>query len=310
MQLTTLEQTILSTVTYFNLFKLPLTCWEIHKNLYKPNKKTELSDIEGYLDNLVSRKILEFNEGFYFLPNNQNLVMIRKQRYLIAQRKMKVALKNIKLIRKLPFIKAIFVCNNLAYLNAHIESDIDLAIITKSSKIWTARFFSAGLMKIINRRPTPSTQKDRICLSFFISEDNLDLQNIAYQDDIHFVYWVSQFMPVYDKNTYSKQFLNNNKWTKAFLPNIIPLETNKRWQIESDSKIKALFETLLSLMPGNLLEKSLKSFQMKIMPAKLANTAKKANTNVIVSDKVLKFHDKDKRIEIKRSWESAIQSLK
>ena len=165
-------------------------------------------------------------------------------------------------------------------------------------------------MKILHRRPTKKIQKDRICLSFFMDENSMNLKKIAYKDDIHFIYWVNQFMPVYDENNFSKEFFNANNWTRSSLPNMYSLKTNQRWQIDGQSKVKKFFEKLFSSWIGTILEKFLKIVQLKIMPNKLKEPAAADNTNVIISDKLLKFHDRDKRLEIKRAWESATQSLK
>lgn len=310
MRLTTLEKTILNTVAYFNLFKLPMTSWEIFKNLYEYSEKTNLSQIKTILDNLVSSKTLEFSEGFYFLPNETDLISIRKKRYLIAQKKIKIARRYIKILSKLPFVRAILICNNLAYLNARFESDIDLAIITKTNRIWTSRFLAAGLMKILSKRPTKRTQKDRICLSFFITEKNLNLKKLAYPQDIHFVYWITQFMPVFDSKGATSRFFSSNRWTSKHLPNNNQPVTNARWEITSNSKAKKFFELILSTWIGNTTEKLLKRFQLKIMPDKLKVPAKRDNTDIIISDEILKFHDQDKRQEIRDHWLEAIQKFK
>jgi hypothetical protein len=310
MRLTTLEKTILNTVTYFNLFKLPMTGWEIFKNLYDCPEKTSLNEIKTILDNLVSSKTLEFSEGFYFLPNETDLISIRKKRYLIAQKKIKIALRYINILSKLPFVKAILICNNLAYLNARFESDIDLAIITKRNRIWTSRFLAAGLMKLLSRRPTKRTQKDRICLSFFVTEKNLNLKKLAYPQDIHLVYWITQFMPVFDSAGTTSRFFSSNRWTSKHLPNINQPVTNERWKITSNSKVKKILELILSTWIGNVTEKLLKRFQLKILPDKLKVPAKGDNTDVIISDEILKFHDQDKREEIRDRWLKAIQKFK
>lgn len=307
MQFTDLEKNILRTVSYFNLFKLPLSSWEIYTNLYNHPNSTTFEDIEKTLNKLVEIKTLEFKEGFYFFPNGRDLVQIRKQRYLIAQKKVKIARRYIRLFSKIPFIKAVFICNNLAYLNSQVESDIDLAIITTPGRIWTARFFSAGLMKILRRRPTNKTQKNRICLSFFLTEKSLNLSQVAYPEDIHFTYWVNQFMPIYDEQDLADKFYEANNWTKTALPNLAPIKTNKRWRITNKTQVKKFFENLMSSRIGNVIEKFLKSVQLQIMPTRLKTIAQESNTNVIIRDEILKFHDRDKRLEIKTVWEKTLQ---
>ena len=208
-------------------------------------------------------------------------------------------------------MKAIFICNNLAYQNASEGSDIDLAIICENNRIWTARFFSTLLMKMLGQRPTENKHQDKICQSFFITTCNLNLKSLAYKNDIHFTYWLNQFLPIYGKPELIEKFFNSNSWTKKCLPNFEPITTNERWVIKSKSLNKRFFELILKTkLIGGPLNKLLKILQLKILPKNLNNLAKEDNTNVVISDEVLKFHDKDKRIQFRDKWEKTIENLK
>jgi hypothetical protein len=310
MPFTEVEKCIVQTIIYFNIFDFPLTSWEVYKNLWQPEGKYTFREVTTTLDNLVKKKTLGINEGFYFLKRKDNPVAIRKQKYLLAQSKMKVAKRAIKLIYHLPFIRAIFVCNNLAYQNANQESDIDLAIITKKNRLWTARFFSTLLMKIMKKRPTKNNHKNKICLSFYIADNHLNLEKLAYPDDIHFIYWVKQFLLVSPNNKTVKNFQDSNFWTNKHLPNLKLVKTTRRWVVTSCCKCKTGVELILLNPLGSLLEKTLKKLQLKLMPKHLLQMNKEQNSNVVINDKILKFHDKDKRQEIKQKWTNSCKHLK
>jgi len=294
-----LEQDILKTIAYFDLFGMPLTKEEIFKNLYSANSRS-LSEIIQTLELLKSRSLHE-KEGFYFF-NSQNLEL-RKDRYLIAKEKLSIAKKRINFLARLPFVKAIFICNNLSYFNAPDGSDIDLAIITAKGRIWSARFFSAALMKLLGQRPQKNNRKNKICLSFFVSEDDLNLEKLTYDNDIHFIYWLNQFLPVYAEKNLANKFFTENEWTKKFLPNYFNYIPTEKLKLSDKNYFKKIIEKLFSKSIGNFLEKNLKKIQFNIFPETIKQKISENTTDVFVSDSILKFHDKDKRLEIKRKWE-------
>lgn len=297
-----LEQSILKTLAYFDLFNFPLTDWEIKKCLYSTEHTADLLRIRQALDGLKN-KFLDSKEGFYFLKARSNIVGVRKRRYLIADKKLKLAKPYVLMLSKMPFVKAIFVCNNLAYRNAPGESDIDLAIVTAKGRAWAGRFFCVTLMKLLFRRPTDRTQQDRICLSFFVDENNLNLKHLAYPDDIHFAYWVGQFLPVFDPENYAERFFKANEWIKEFLPNIIPIKSNYSAAGGTNTRAK------INLPGGGMLEKILREFQILIMPKRITNVAKLGNTDVVLSDGILKFHTKDRRLAVRQDWEKKLDEL-
>jgi len=302
MTVSDLQKSILNTIAYFHLFDFPLTGFEVYKYLWRASRKYGAREVDEALEELCQNKILGFNEGFHFLKGKINLVEKRKERYLLAQEKMKSARPFLKILAALPFVKAIFICNDVAYQNAPEASDIDIAIICSKNKIWTARFFSTLAMKLFRKRPTPETHENKICLSFYLTENNLNLEKIAYPNDIHFIYWLYQFLPVYGEQTLINDFFIANEWTKKYLPNMIQNKSNARWTINRRESLKKFFEFILSGPIVNFLEKFLKKIQLAILPKHLLELSGQPNTDVIINDQILKFHDKDNRLEIKKQW--------
>ncbi|MCG2687105.1 hypothetical protein L6278_03185 [Candidatus Parcubacteria bacterium] len=58
--------------------------------------------------------------------------------------------------------------------------------------------------------------------------------------------------------------------------------------------------------PINWQEKILKKIQLWYMPQELKNASQQNNNKVIINDKMLKFHLKDKRQEDFEKWESSL----
>ena len=194
---------LIKTIKYFDLFNYPLSKLELYDYLWL-NEKTSFKDFSEQLNILLTNS-LETDQGFYYLTGRKEIVTVRKQRYLEFKRKTDDAWPYLKLLSRLPFIKAIFLCNNLAYQNATASSDIDLVIITSANKLWTSRFWASGILKMLDKRPRPGQQANTLCLSFWADENNLNFQSLAYPDDIHFIYWLNLFLPVYDPENYTEK---------------------------------------------------------------------------------------------------------
>jgi len=294
--LTEIERSILRTICYFDLFEFPLTVKELHANII--GRKLSYQAILNGLHNL--KTLAQSDEGFYFLPGKEKFVQLRKEKYLLADRKFRIALRNANLIRRMPYVKAIFVVNKLAYSNSKEHGDIDFVVITKKNKIWTARFYSALLMKLLNRRPKKNNQKNKICLSFFLAEDNLHLKKYAYENDIHFAMWISQFVPVFDPDELYLKFYEENTWVKELIPNWMVQETNDKRSIRNKSVFQRVGQWKVFWQ-----ERILRKLQMRVLPKQLKALEKEDNSNVILEDNVLKMHLKDVRLEVLEKWEES-----
>jgi len=283
------DKAVLQTIIYFDLFDFPLTKEELHRNIIA-NYAVSIAAIENRLKNNNMKSLIEKSEGFYYLKNRGELISKRKANYLLTDKKFKVAINNAKLLRLCHGVKAIFITNKLAYSNPRENGDIDIAIITSKNKLWTARFFTSLLMKILGRRPQKHNQKNKICLSFYLTENNLNLNKWLKPNDLHLAMWLSQFVPIYDPENLGERMLGENKWIRQMLPNAQQYNLNDR------RKVKA---TILSKFLGGILffipENTLKSVQIKLLAPELKQKKNDSNGDVIINDKILKLHSTDRR---------------
>ena len=292
-----LRESIISCLVFFDMFDYPLTELEIWKFLYKNNSDNNYSDfsifdVRKILKNDLANKIENKNE-FYFLQKRENIVDIRNKRYNQSFDKFQKAKKASRIFSLLPFIKMIAIGNFMPSNNTKKESDIDFFIVVKKNRIWISRFFCALISQLLGWRPTEKNKEDKICLTFFISEKNLDLRNIAIADekinDIYFCYWIATLYPMYNKNKTYEKFVGQNSWVKKYLPNFTEIISSRQRKINP-----CIFSFIFLILNFNFLEKIAKKIQLKIMPENLKNLANKSD-GVIVNDDILKFHDNDKR---------------
>ena len=292
-----LDRAILKTIIYFDLFDFPLTAWEVYKNLIY-DYPVSFSQIKKTLKNLKTP--VSYREGFYFLQNREELIAKRKKKYLLADVKTKIAKHNLKLLRRVGGVEAIFVCNDLSYANATENSDIDLAIICAPGKIWSVRFWTTLIMKLLYRRPTSTDKKNKICLSFFLCAANLNLEPYAYQNDFHFAFWHKQFWPLYDPKDYYLKIWEANRWSSNLLKNFSPTIINERYRVKPPTW---RFPCVKSL------EFFWKKIQLIILPPDLKKFLDQKSKDVILTDEIIKLHTRDRRQEYNLELEQRYQKI-
>jgi hypothetical protein len=147
--------------------------------------------------------------------------------------------------------------------------------------------------------------KDKFCLSFFVTEDNLNLQKYLLPEkngwpDIYFLYWLATLYPVYDSGGIFQKLWQDNDWLKTYLPLAQPAQNIARRRIQINLLgrwLKRFFEIPTGLV-GNWFYKWL---QLKILPKKLKEMANQ-DTRVIINERVLKFHDNDRREDVREKF--------
>ena len=307
-----LEKAILQTLVYFDIFNYPLTLWEVWKWLslsngrkLSSNQHYSLSQIEEALNKMSEN--VESQDGFYFLSGHSQNIKIRLNRYNISEKKFKRARKYIKLLRYIPFIKCVIVCNRLAYSNVHQNSDIDLAVIVKKNRLWLTRFLSISLLSILKVRLGQISRSKAIDLSFFISEDSLNLESIKFEHDLIFPYWVNQFIPVYDQGIFTK-FISENQWLNNYLLNPFPYKLNQRRQVEQTVFVKFVKMFFSAIFDWNFFEGWFKKYQLKIMPQDLKELMNK-DSRVVINNQVLRLHRFDSWGEVQRTFKKQMVRL-
>lgn len=266
-------------ISYFDLFDYPLTLLEVSS--YLPNKAS-LTIIIDILESLKPY-IFEHN-GFYGLKGREEIINIRTKRYNYSNRKIKTAQRFLVLFKYLPFIKVISLANSIGAHNLREGSDIDFFIICSPRRLWLTRFLLAGTAKILNRRPTTKNKRDKICLSFYITTENLNLDSLKLQGaDPYFYYWLRTLILLYNKDKIYEKFLDENGvGNEKFSAGELVL--NSAQSLKKNHTCFAL----------DFIELIVKKFQYLIMSPEL----KKAMNNsigVVINDKVLKLYLHDNR---------------
>lgn len=295
----TIQEAAFRTILYFDMFNMAPTLLEIEKWILKHGQgPSSLS----YLKKVVEEDPrVAHGEGFYFLTGRNELIEERLCRYDFTDEKWKHARKYIKLLAMMPHVRAVWFANAMGWGAARESSDIDLFIVTSPKKLWSARFFSAGLMKLLRQRPDEQEDRKAICLSMYAAEDALNLEQYKVgPNDIHFSFWASQFYPLYDRGSFA-MYKDANRWLNGVFEHLQWTEPIERRRVQL-SVFQKIIKAGLSLFAW---EGLLKKIQLGILPPTLREMANKDN-RVVMNDEVLKLHTNDRRKEQQREYEQRI----
>lgn len=311
-----LKLSIFKTLAYFDVFGYALTKEELWRYLisgFPDNSDLRMTytDFVRMLDENDSLHcVAERSRGFYFLPGREENVAARQRAVKWFEEKMKIAKRAVKKIRWVPFLRAVFVCNTLAGPGLKEESDIDVFIIARRGRIWLARFLATLVLKFFRLRTFKNKTKDKVCLSFYVTDDNLNLSKIALDEDlsgvalaktdVYLMYWLAQLIPIYDPDNLRSSIQRANQWVEKYLHSaFVPYELSERLRVSNDAVskfVKNLLEKIWGGSYGDLMEKQAREAQ------KIRIKTNYDAAGIIVSEQMLKFHENDRRAEYRELW--------
>jgi predicted nucleotidyltransferase len=301
-----LEKSIIQTLAYFDLFSHPLTKEEVYQYLWNYYDSIGFTDFINSLSEIVELGKIAIKQGYYFLPGREEIVAERQRRVRLVEEKMRIAVRGVKKLRWVPFVKAVFVCNTLAMGSVTKDSDIDVLVVAGKGRIWLTRLLTNTILKLFRLRTGRRGQKNKLCLSFFVTEENLNLASLrTVEPDVYLVYWLSQLLPIYDPAKVREEIMKRNTWARNFVPNAWQkFEILAKYKVV-DSRASGLFkrawEKMWSTAYGNFLESQARGTQLAKFKMRRLET--KVDKSVIISDEIIKLHENDRRGEYQERWQ-------
>lgn len=232
--MTLIEQAVLKTLAYADIFDYPLTAKEIHLYLiFTPEVGATFTSgvVVKVANALVKEKQIESNQMYYFLPQRHQLVTTRQHRLAYSNAKLDQAKNIATKLAGLPGIVGIFVTGALAMKNADETDDIDLLIITRPHRLWITRFLVTCALELkgVRRRPGPFHPRgessshpgggysNQICANMWLDETALSLPKP--KRNLYTAHEVVQTLPLINKDHVYERFLHANRWVLDYLPN-------------------------------------------------------------------------------------------
>ncbi len=203
-----LDDAILRTLVYADVFDYPLTSAEIHR--YLIGLRASAAAIE---DHLLHRDGHGARIGsispFWFLAGRENLVWLRREREGHAERLWPAARHYGQCIATIPFVLMVALTGSLAMNNVGSpHDDIDLLIVTRNGRAWLARGLIVLLVRLARQRGIG------LCPNYILSERSLALR----EPSLFAAHELAQMMPLYGSSFY-RRLLEANAWLAGYLPN-------------------------------------------------------------------------------------------
>ncbi len=230
--MTPIQKSIIKTLAYFSIFKHPLKIDELHRFLLF--NKCTVDELKEEINELKSQGIVFEIDKFFLIENDKSWVINRIKGEKLARKFWGIAKFMSHIIKRFPFVRAIFISGSLAKFNVTTSTDIDFFIITKSKRLWMTRSLLIAFKKVflLNR-------KKFFCINYFITDDHLEIEdkNIFTAMEIAFV------KPIFNYDMYLK-FIEMNSWIKNFIPNF-PTPQSFNTISDKPSLIQSALEKML-----------------------------------------------------------------
>ncbi len=228
------EQHVARTLLYYEIFHHPLTAKEMFV-LFPVNSFT-LEAFTSKLDSLVSSGMLKESFGLYYLNNNgDDVALRRKEKEHAAKGMFRLAKFFTFIIKQFPFVRGVFLSGELSKNVATKGSDIDYVIVTAPKRLWITR-----TMLILFKKIILLNQKKYLCLNYFVTERQFQLQEQSYYNATEIAHLKSLYnFPLFLK------YINRNGWIKKYFPNYSVFGLTVEPKFETSGLLQKLFEVFL-----------------------------------------------------------------
>lgn len=206
-----LDDAILHTLVYADLFDYPLKVKEIHR--YLTGYAAPLAMVERHLeeDGRLSGRLASISP-WWFLAGREHLAELRRERTAYSQVLWPQARRYGHLIAALPFVRLVSITGSLAMNNVRgPRDDIDLLIVAAKDRLWLARGLAILVVHLARRAGV------EICPNYFIAEHRLQVD----EPSLFTAHELAQLIPLDGADVY-RRLLRSNHWMSHYLPNASP----------------------------------------------------------------------------------------
>lgn len=229
---------ILRVLLYYDIWEYPLTLKELQTFL--PLRGVSEAGIGSALAMEGSRiGVVEYGGYYSVRVNVRSVVDRRLARERHAQRMWKAARLSTHIIKRFPFVRAVFISGDLSKNSTGPGSDIDFFVLTEPGRLWISR-----TLLILFKKLFLLNSKKFFCVNFFASIDNLTQQ----ERNVYVAAEVAHLKAMYNEALFIK-FMAANAWIRKFFPNFNQGKLPMRAPDNRESHLQRIFERLLTSLP-------------------------------------------------------------
>jgi len=240
MNKSSLQESILNTLAYYDIFNYPLKSGEVLQ--FVSFKNTNKEEVEGELNSLLALGVVfKFNE-FYSLQNDVHYVQRRLKGNSEAEKYIPLARERANTIMRFPFVLSVMASGSLSKGYMDENSDLDFFIVTTSGRLWIAR-----TLLVLYKRIFLFNSHKYFCVNYFIDEDHLEIE----EKNLFTATELATVIPLCGASHYSRLH-KKNMWLADFFPNYSLRATSDVTALPAP-RYKKILEDILDFIAGNWL---------------------------------------------------------
>jgi len=201
------EKNILKTLSYFDIFRYPISKAEI-MTFHASESRT--ASIDEALENLCKNGLVFKLDEFYTLQYDHSLLERRRKGNSLANEQMKTAYKAAAILARFPYVKGLAISGSLSKNFAEEKTDIDFFIITAVNRLWIAR----TILHLFYKLNIFTGRQRWFCLNYYVDEA---AQEIV-EKNIFTAIEIATLLPMQGKATLAN-FMKANEWKNNYFPN-------------------------------------------------------------------------------------------
>lgn len=231
----------LAPLFYFQVFSHPLTLEELA--FYSQQQGVDATWLEQCLEQAVAQGLLCKSGPYFSLKDTAAWAEKREVNEQRAQQYLKNVVPYIKLMRRFPFVKGIFLSGSVSKGVIAEDGDIDYFIVTTPNRLWLSR-----TLLILFKKLCLFNSHRYFCINYLVDTTRLEIE----EKNRFTATEVVTLLPVYE-DPYYQTFWKLNNWIADYYPN-----ASRRKPLFNEpmpaSKIKKATEYLLGGWLGERLD--------------------------------------------------------
>ena len=244
---------ILRTLLYYDIWHFPLTLEELYAFL--PLRVNSPGSFRDFLEEHGPGPMVGEQHGYYFIrASGEMVVPLRKRREHHARFMWRMARLSTHILKRCPFVRAVFVSGELSKNATQRNSDVDFVIITVPGRLWIAR-----TLMIVFKKTVLLNRKKFFCVNYHVSEKHFTLD----ERNVYVATEVAHMKPLFNASVFS-EYLRANDWIGSFFPNF-DLRFLPRISVnDRGSSLQGWMERILSLLPLDRIDSRLQEWMKNV----------------------------------------------
>jgi len=243
------EEAILRTLLYFDIWNHPLTLEEIFAFL--PVAASSPASLREPLERLREKGyiVVDGDHVAVYRPEvpRENHRPGKERRALLMWKMARVVTS---LIKMFPYVRAVWVSGELSKNIASPHADIDFFIVTEARRLWIARS-----MLILFKKIFLFNSRKFFCVNLFIDNHCLEFS----KRNIYQAIEIASVKPLYNGKLFL-EYLRANAWVWSYFPNVHPESLNRGKVSERRSLVQRVLESLIARFNPDALDDRLMWF--------------------------------------------------